>query len=48
LKAGGVLPTWEEAIAAPELPACGTVYLFDFIALMACYPSLAGKICLAV
>jgi hypothetical protein len=48
LRAGGVLPTWEEAIAAPELPACEADYLIDFIELMACYPSLVGKICLAV
>jgi hypothetical protein len=35
LTAGGVLPTWEEAIAAPELPGLAREYIIDFIALMA-------------
>jgi hypothetical protein len=34
LAAGDILPTREEAIAAPDLPARGLVYLFDFIALI--------------
>jgi hypothetical protein len=36
LAAGDVLPTWEEAIAAPELPGFQTVYLIDFTALIGC------------
>jgi hypothetical protein len=34
LTAGGVLPTYKEAIAAPELPWLTRPYVFDFIALM--------------
>jgi hypothetical protein len=36
LTAGGVLPTWEEAIAAPDLPAPLPGYRIAFIALIAC------------
>jgi hypothetical protein len=36
LATGDVLPTQEEAIAAPELPGAISGYRFDFIALMAC------------
>jgi hypothetical protein len=34
LTAGGVLPTWEEAIAAPELPWLRKSYIFDIIELI--------------
>jgi hypothetical protein len=34
LTAGGVLPTWEEAIAAPELPWLRKYYIIDFIVLI--------------
>jgi hypothetical protein len=34
LTAGGVLPTWVEAIAAPFLPWLITPYIVDFIELI--------------
>jgi hypothetical protein len=36
LAAGDVLPTWEEAIAAPELPGLPVTYPFDLIELIGC------------